>query len=420
MAHWFHRNPFKATGPVSFDLKGIASDRTSQKICSDTRTARTYLLDVITDPNQDVATMDSASNGYLSLLHGFISTVDGSEGESKLRYAIKFKWTNSLLGNSVLVQQDSVYELCCMMINVALWYTKHASTIAGKDDISMEEAKDIHKCLKKAAGIFQQVKNEKGMLLEKKFDSGVDLDDRVLSAYVQQSTAEAQEVTVARAIELKHAPSLISALANETAKLFQSALISLQSIDHTFFQKWKKYLEVKYFIYLAYAYTYMGESLLAQDIGGKAVRSLKEAHTSFEKAETLCKEYSAAKGPGHSAKPEKHLFFRKLGPLVTRVLEKAERENGFIYHEKVPELAPELELKATYGLVKPEEFSLPSMHALWTADVYNSFDLSQAMMTDMKKSLGEKEHDEKLPDVKEKEGNVSGSDPKNSSGCSLS
>ena len=35
---------------------------------------------------------------------------------------------------------------------------------------------------------------------------------------VRQCTAEAQEVTIARAIELKHNPSLISSLANETSR----------------------------------------------------------------------------------------------------------------------------------------------------------------------------------------------------------
>ena len=38
----------------------------------------------------------------------------------------------------------------------------------------------------------------------------------ILTAYKLECTAEAKEVTVARAIELKHKPDLISALAHET------------------------------------------------------------------------------------------------------------------------------------------------------------------------------------------------------------
>lgn len=54
-------------------------------------------------------------------------------------------------------------------------------------------------------------------------EPGTDMDVRVLEAYVNQSQAEAQEVTIARAIELKHSPSLIAGLCLETSKLFKMA-----------------------------------------------------------------------------------------------------------------------------------------------------------------------------------------------------
>lgn len=63
---------------------------------------------------------------------------------------------------------------------------------------------------------------------------------------------------------------------------------------------------------------------------------------------------------GTPAKPATHLFFRRVEPLLKRHLEKAERENGFIYHQKVPDDCPSLEEKATFGLAQPEPFSLPS------------------------------------------------------------
>ena len=33
MAHWFHRNPLKATNDVKFDLKMVAADSQALKIC---------------------------------------------------------------------------------------------------------------------------------------------------------------------------------------------------------------------------------------------------------------------------------------------------------------------------------------------------------------------------------------------------
>lgn len=33
MAHWFHRNPLKATAPVSFNFYGVAGSPAANKIC---------------------------------------------------------------------------------------------------------------------------------------------------------------------------------------------------------------------------------------------------------------------------------------------------------------------------------------------------------------------------------------------------
>lgn len=51
---------------------------------------------------------------------------------------------------------------------------------------------------------------------------GNDMESNILEAYINQCIAEAQEVTIARAIELKHASKLVSALSAETALKYQS------------------------------------------------------------------------------------------------------------------------------------------------------------------------------------------------------
>lgn len=141
-------------------------------------------------------------------------------------------------------------------------------------------------------------------------------------------------VTIARAIELKHNASLIAALAFETANFYQRAgecachrggqepgqacLLSndwrlslyadhtLNSLDPDYSSKWRKYLQLKQMFYIAYvrsywpqvhvglwvfgliplserclgslqAYCYHGQTLLASDKCGEAIRSLQEA-----------------------------------------------------------------------------------------------------------------------------------------------
>jgi len=398
----------------------VAVDGQAVQLCSELRQARSRLLTIISDANNNVEVVNSAANAYLSLLHGLIMACDERGGESKLRHAVRFRWTNTMLGNTPQVQHDAVFELVCVGYNIAVWHSKHAARLAGKDDISMEEAKDVHKSLRRAAGIISYMQDRYvGQILERS-EAGSDLDPKVMSAYINQYTAEAQEVTIARAIELKHSPSLVSALANETSKLFHSAADALASLPATKFGKWRKYLQLKSVFYLAYAYCYAGENLLGQDKCGDAIRALQESEKCYVDATKLCKDYTAIKGSASTtAKLDEHLFFRSLRPLVRRTLEKCERENGFIYHQKIPAEAPQLELKATYGLVKPEEFELPPLSPLWTPVTYAAFDLSKAFPDPANSKAAQKAEGDLTP-VKEPPVHQTTQEPKNTSGCSVS
>lgn len=59
-------------------------------------------------------------------------------------------------------------------------------------------------------------------------------------------------MTVARAIELKHNSSLITALANETSKLFLDAANTLRPFKPEISAQWIKYLELKAAFYQSY------------------------------------------------------------------------------------------------------------------------------------------------------------------------
>ena len=91
------------------------------------------------------------------------------------------------------MHSDAVFELVSTVMNVAIWHTKHAAVLAGKDDISMEEAKEVHRSLKMAAGMFLNMKESVVPRLPASPEKGMDTDVRVVEAYAQQSQAEAQE-----------------------------------------------------------------------------------------------------------------------------------------------------------------------------------------------------------------------------------
>eukprot|EP00794_Sanderia_malayensis_P020265 gene20265-22251_t len=379
MAHWFHRNPLKATAPVNFDaLKLTTTKQAAQKVCGDLRQSRAKLISSLTDISTSTSTIETSANQYISLLQGLCSSVDG-QGESKLRKCINFKWTNTISGSEPSSLPDAYFELASILCEMGLWHMKHSSKIASSNGISEEDAKEVYTGLRTAAGIFQQVKD----ICASRLGAGTleqhgDTDARILDAYHLQCLAEAQEVTVARCVELKHKPLVTSAVAHETSKLFDKADNFLKSVDQTKAAKWRKYLQLKKDIYLAYAHTFMGEASLVEDQCGKAIRSLQEANKYYTSAGNLCKQYASTRGVGSTAKPGEHQFFLRLGPIISKKLEKANHENGFIYHHKIPSEAPELESTPQYGVASPIEFSIPSPASIWTTDFLSGFDVAKA------------------------------------------
>merc|ERR1712126_696484 len=416
MAHWFHRNPLKATAPTNFEVKMVVQDVEALKVLSDLKQSRARMLELLPDPHHDIPKIESALKLYLAVLRGFLEPPSNQNNKSdeegaptsgtrasKLRLAVRFRWSQSMLGTSTPeAQNDAAFEVANMLMNVAFWHMKHAAMIAAKDDLKIEEAKDIHTSLRKAAGLINFVKDTLIPQLIEKPVSGSDLDVRVVSAYMNQCTAEAQEVTIARAIELKHNPGLISALAHETSKMFTTAADNLHTLDQTKFGHWRAYFELKSQFYLSYAYNYLGESLLAEDKCGEAIRCLQESKACYSKAGLLATEYAKNKGAGTTARPEKHTFFKRLSPMLNRTLEKCERENGFIYHQKVPYDPVELPINAqTHGLVAPEPYEIPGVSPLWTTMAYAAFDDSKLAADDKTKSKAAKKAEGDLKPVKE-------------------
>lgn len=82
----------------------------------------------------------------------------------------------------------------------------------------------------------------------------------------------------------------------------------------------------------------------------------------------------------------------------------------FRYHQKVPEEVPVLDTKATFGLVSPIDFQIPTPHSLWNLGAYKT-------LAEVKPAKMDREQN--LTPVKEDPIHQSKSDPKNESGCSI-
>jgi hypothetical protein len=370
MSHWFHRSPLKATSTVNFDVyrTGKTSGNAS-KLLGELKEKRKKLLTLIRAPESDLAEVTTVSTEYISTFRGIVQGPAEEAGkDGGVRHLVVFRWTNTVQGKKISEQLDAQFELVSVLLNLGLWHMKHAAHLASNPEITMDEAKEVHRSLRIAGGIFSEIKDTEVQKLHDAGDKGADTDVRILDAYVMQCQAEAQEVTLARAIELNHKHSLVSALAAETSKMFMNGGDNLSTLDPLQVGKWHKYMAIKDAFYKSYAYCYLGLDLLAQDKCGDAIACLRESSQAYAAAEKFSREYSSMKGPGTHARPQEHIFFRKLGPVIKSNLEKCEHENGFIYFHKVPEQPPELPVKATFGLASAEPYTLPPVNPAWTED----------------------------------------------------
>ena len=79
-----------------------------------------------------------------------------------------------------------MFQVASMIMNSALWFMKHAAMLAARPEPAMEEAKEVHTCLRKAAGLVKFVQDSLVPQLSEKTVDGGDLDGRVCTAYVNQ------------------------------------------------------------------------------------------------------------------------------------------------------------------------------------------------------------------------------------------
>ena len=91
------------------------------------------------------------------------------------------------------IQTDAWFEVISIIMNMAIWHTKHAANIAASDSIDLEQAKEVHRSLKLAAGMFLSIRDNLLQKLPATPVKGNDTDARVVDAYAQQTQAEAQE-----------------------------------------------------------------------------------------------------------------------------------------------------------------------------------------------------------------------------------
>lgn len=373
---WTYLPPLKGTGAINFTSSRLAQGAqgaSAREMLQQLTKLRADMLAGMTsfDTNQDKIV--KICNDYLAVLQGLIeppnecikaggssapppvmpAVLPGSvaepatpgdvatpvsvAGPERLRSAISFKWTDNVTGTIVQVE-DVQYEKNCVLINLGLWLAKHATKLAQTKSDDEEVGKDIYRSLRLAAATFDHIQKKE---LEKyPYSPNTDMDERILEARVIQLLAEAQEVTIERARRKKHKPDLIAGLAHDNYIRFQTALSKITSVDDAYVGDFRRYLLFKAKFHEAYAFCFTGMQFFVEEKCGDSIKAFDQAKLACTQAEKLAKDYVKLQ----SKKVQNAVFqnflenpiYIQLGKELQMASDKSDRENGFIYHHKIP------------------------------------------------------------------------------------
>lgn len=426
LSTWCHHSLLKPTASVNFTTGRLAKGATNQKareILRDLTRVRIELLNLLDKPSTNPDKIVEAMDNYLSLASGLLvdqvptasssstsssttqpsymqpsrsaprqypvdgdstssDNTDNTGGDtnsatgpstdaitpdmaSRKRNATMFKWRDTV-SKVVKEYTDIQAEITCMLINVGLWYCLHAEH-QGTDKKAREDeesSKKIYHAYRHAASYFEHVARDQ--LKKLQYEPNTDFDERIIQAMGIQCLAEAQEVTTERAQRKGYKPNLIAGLARDEYDRFSQALAMISTMDQKNVYVLKAYLEFKAQYYAAFALCYTGKHLFQEEKCGNAVKALRQAKTELDnckvKAQSFRKALSKA-GMDQSKKVELGDGFTELERDIRIALEKAEHENGFIYHHKIP--VEDEQMLPAHSLVDVPVYQAPELSPMW-------------------------------------------------------
>jgi hypothetical protein len=289
----------------------------------------------------------------------------------KLKSVCHFKWFDNV--SAAIMEVDSAhYEKLCVITNYGLWLAKHATKLAQTKSDDEEAGKQIYRSSRLSASIFDYVLKQE--LPSYPYSPNTDMDERIMEARVHQLLAEAQEVTIERGRRKGNSPELIAGLAHDNFIRFTSALNKISSVDEQFVGDFRRYLKFKIKFHESYAFCFTGQSLFKEEKIGEAIKAYEQSKAACYEAELAAKEYVKKSTRKLNMTFQNFLdnpIYLQLGKEIITHSEKATRENGFIYHQKVP--ITDMDMLPPKALVSVEQFSPPPLNAeFWAKSKFHA------------------------------------------------
>ncbi|XP_064081068.1 tyrosine-protein phosphatase non-receptor type 23-like isoform X2 [Macrobrachium nipponense] len=284
---------------------------------------------------------------YYCQLHFLLSRFPLTENSS---LAITFNWYDIYSSLSYSVT-DIKYEMACILYNIGALHTDLGAMDARNTPDGMKISCTHFQC---AAWAFQHLRDTYPQPRES------DMNPTLLTFFYNVCLAQAQECILEKSMTDNRKPTIIAKVAMQVVEYLKTAMKNLGSAKSTDaviteivgskkLKMWRKYCEFKISYYGAVALLYQGMQAEEQQKMGERLAYYQAAVDMLNEASKLSKNLEKQELIAES------LTFSN--DVMSGKLTAAQKENEFVYHEKVPPVSSLAEVKGA-SLVKGIPFSV--------------------------------------------------------------
>lgn len=285
------------------------------------------------------------------------------EDTSPLRFSLQFSWNQSLIAETITKpakSRDAVFEVASSLIAAAVWCIRRANSLCESTPVGIASGPSLqaYKVLRQASGLLQYCNASIVPMIHPDAlaaSIGVDCSADALQATSLCCLADAQGITVLRAIQKGNEPTLISSLSRDARDQYTEAATALSSISDGANCKLFCYLAYKQASYECYSHIFNGIAQWKRGNAGTGLRSLKEAEICYRKAKKAANVYDKA-APSSLGQLHRR-FDDELDRILYDTQRRIEKENSVVYYQTVPSDVPAL--PEGKRLSAPDGFALP-------------------------------------------------------------
>ncbi|CAH1131348.1 unnamed protein product [Ceutorhynchus assimilis] len=261
----------------------------------------------------------------LEIIYGYYDQLVALESKIPAQeLTVPFKWKDAFDKGNIFGHKASLtiaslsFEKVCILFNIAALQSAVASAQSVENDDGLKLAA---KLLQQAAGIFSHLKSTVMLAIQQ--DPTPDLNPDTLGALSQLMLAQAQEMFVHKAMHDNMKESIVARLAAQADELYAECLRTFQreNLRNIWDKDWISMIGGKQAAFSAVAELHQALVCKEKKAIGEEITRLRVAIEKFKAAQS---------------RSGKSLFSDLLNK-AERNLAEVEKDNDFIYHERVPD-----------------------------------------------------------------------------------